>query len=408
MRYPMTGPEIGARRTRKFPRARGGRFFALGAAAPVLLLMLLAGFLAPASAQSTRPKAAGPKPPPQKTAQKTAKTKAPEKKPEPPPPPPEAAQEEGPRKTRTAYPVRNGGVTYQRIEETERRKTPDGEVEIQRVRMPSWGGTRDVLMEREIRSRKLPDGTVQKEYVLKNPDGGGHLTPIEIVRETIKKNGEATSTEREVLKPGYDGRWQPARKETVKETGPDSARQSVKEVREPTLTGDWKVVNREVTTSKSSGDDKESRTVQQAPDSYGRLSDYEVREEKTTAGENGEKSQVSVRRRDLQDTDHPKMILVERTVTNRSKSADGKVTTRSVTESDLVDGGATRNTADSGPRAVELIMETESPGAGGSSRKVTEVKRRGVAGSGMRPAYEVVQEKDREGNVRQVFIPKAQ
>jgi hypothetical protein len=320
----------------------------------------------------------------------------------------EAAQEEGPQKTRVAYPVRNGGVTYQRIEETEKHKTPDGEVEVQRVRMPSWGGTGDVLMEREIRTHKLPDGTVQKEYVLKNPDGGDHMAPIEIVRETIKKNGDATTTEREVLKPSYDGGWTPTRKETVEETGPESARQTVKEVREPTVSGDWKVVNRETTTTNSSADGKESRTVEQLPDSYGRLSDYEVREEKTTAGDDGEKREVSVRRRDLQDTDHPKMILVERTVTSQTKSADGKVMTHSVTESDLQAGGAARNLSANGPQTVEETTEVESGGADGTTTKVVDVKRRGAGGSGMRPAYQVVQEKDRDGNVRQIFIPKAQ
>ena len=369
--------------------ARERKFFALLPVGSVVLLVLLTWIPGLLRAQSSKPQAAKPKAAEQE------------------PPKEEAVQEEGPQNTRTAYPVRNGGVTYQRIEETEKRKTPDGEVETQRVRMPSWGGTRDVLMEREIRTRKLPDGTVEKEYVLKNPDGGDHMVPIEIIRERIKKNGEATTTEREVLKPGYDGRWTPARKETVNESGPESARQTVKEVREPTLTGDWKVVNRETTTAKSSGDSKESRTVQQLPDSYGRLSDYEVREEKTSAEEGRETHEVSVRRRDLQDTDHPKMILVERTATNQTKSADGKVTTQSVTESDLLAGGATRNVAASGPQTVEETAEVESPGAGGNSKKVIEVKRRGVVDSGMRPAYQVVQETDRDGNVRQIFIPKA-
>ena len=351
-----------------------------------------AGEAQAAKAKASTPKAAQPKAAEQQVPQEEAVQ----------------PQEEGPQSTRAAYPVRNGGGTYERIEESERHKTPDGEVETQRVRMPSWGGTRDVLMEREIRTRKLPDGSVEKEYTLKNPDGGDHMVPIEIVREKIKKNGDNTTTEREVLKPGYDGRWTPTRKEMVKETGPESARQSVKEVREPTLSGDWKVVNRETTTTKSSGDSKESRTVEQLPDSYGRLSDYEVREEKSTAGEGGDTREVSVRRRDLQDTDHPKMILVGRTVTNQTKSADGKVTTKSVIVSDLQAGEATRNLAASGPQTVEETTEVESSGPGGRTTKVTDVKRRGEAGTGMRPAYQVVQEKDRDGNVRQVFIPKAQ
>jgi hypothetical protein len=405
---------------RRGSRSPGGRTSSvLVAVGTVILAALLAGFPELVSAQSSsskagETKAAKAKASQAQAAQQKTKTQAPEPKAAQPqaaeqqPPQEEPVQEEGPQSTRTAYPVRNGGVTYQRIEETEKHKTPDGEVETQRVRMPSWGGTRDVLMEREIRTRKLPDGTVEKEYTLKNPDGGDHMVPIEIVREKIKKNGDDTTTEREVLQPGYDGRWTPTRKETVNESGPDSARQSVKEVREPTLTGDWKVVNRETTTTKSSDDGKESHTVEQVPDSYGRLSNYEVREEKTTTGEGGEKREVSVQRRDSQDTDHPKMILVERTVTNQSKSADGKVTTQSVTQSDLQGGGATRDLEASGPQTVTETTEVESPGADGSSKKVIDVKRRGVAGSGLRSAYEVVQEKDRDGNVRQIFLPKAQ
>ncbi|MBI1982605.1 MAG: hypothetical protein HYS61_00215 [Acidobacteria bacterium] len=321
--------------------------------------------------------------------------------------PQEAAPEESPQRSRKSFPVRNGSVTYQRVEESEKRKTRDGEVEIQRVRMPSWGGTRDVIMEREIRTRKLPDGTVEKEYVLKNPDGADRMAPIEIIRERIKKSGEATTTEREVLKPGYDGRWTPTRKETVSESGPESARQIVKEVFEPTVTGEWKVVDRETTASKSSDDGKESRTVRQLPDSYGRLSDFEVRDERTTTQEGRESRAVSVRRRDLQDTDHPRMFLVERTVTDQVKSADGKVTTKSVTESDLLAGGATRNVTSSSPQIVEETTEVEAPGEGGSGEKVVEVKQRGAVDSSLRPAYQVVQQTDREGNVRQVFIPKA-
>ena len=150
----------------------------------------------------------------------------------------------GVQKTRKTYPVRSGSVTYGRIEESERRTTPDGEVATERVRMPSWSGDRRVMMEREVRTKKLPDGTVEKEYVLKNPDGADRLVPIEIIRERIKKSGDATTVEREVFKPDFQGHWKPTRRETVSETGGDTAKQSVQEIREPTVTGEWKVVDR--------------------------------------------------------------------------------------------------------------------------------------------------------------------
>lgn len=363
----------------------------MGMAFLLAALIWLPGVALAQSAKPAASKADAPK-------QETPKPEVPEQ---------DAPQEEGDQKTRMTYPVRNGSVTYGRIEESEKRKTPDGEVETQRVRMPSWGGTRDVLMEREIRTKKLPDGTVEKEYVLKNPDGADRMAPIEIIREKIKKSGDKTTVEREVLKPDFEGRWQPTRKETVSESGPESARQSVKEVREPTLSGEWKVVDRQLTTAKSSGESKESRTVRQLPDSYGRLSDYEVREERSTTKEGKESRDVSVRRRDSQDTDHPRMFLVERTVTKQTQSADGKVTSKSVTESDLLSGGATRNATSSSPQIVEVATEEESSGKGGTRQKVVEVKQRGAVDSSLRPAYQVVQETDRDGNVRQVFIPKA-
>jgi hypothetical protein len=296
-------------------------------------------------------------------------------------------------------------MTYSRTEESERKKTADGEIAAERVRMPSYGGDRRVLMEREVRTRKLPDGTIEKEYVLKNPDGAERLVPTEIVRERIRTNGEITTIDREVLKPDYAGHWTPLRRERVTETGPAASRESVREVREPNLSGDWKLVDRQVTTEKSAEGQKESRSVRQLPDAYGRLADYEVRQERTTQEGDKETSDVSVQRRDLQDTHHPKLFLVEHTKTEQTKTADGRVTRKSTTESDLLAGGASRNVTPGAPRVTVERAEEEVPSLDGAGRKTLRVKERGAADREMRPSYQVVQETDKNGNVRQIFIP---
>ncbi len=313
-------------------------------------------------------------------------------------------EEAAPKSGRT-YVVQNGSVTYARSEESERKRTPDGEIETQRVRMPSWEGDRSVLLEREVRTKRLPDGTVEKESVLKNPDGAGRLVPTEIIREKIKKTGDSTSVEREVLKPDFDGHWKPLRIETVHETGPDTAKQSVKEVREPTAGGDWRLVERETAAERSSQDKKQSRSVRQLPDAYGRLADYEVREENTTAGSGRETHEVILRRRDFQDTEPNKFFLVERTVSEQGKSPDGKLTLKSTTESDLLAGGATRNVATGKPQVVKERSEERIRDARGTEHTAVNVRERGIAGPQMRPSYQVIQETDREGRVRQLFIP---
>ncbi len=318
---------------------------------------------------------------------------------------PRSPRQDPAQKTSKTYPVKNGSVTYTRTEESERRKTREGDIETQRVRMPSWQGDHRVLLERETRTMTLADGVVERESVLKNPDGGGHLVPIEIVRERVKKVGGSTSVEREILKPDFEGHWKALRKETVLEAGPDTAKQTVQEVREPTVTGEWRVVDRQVTTEKSSQGRKESHSVRQLPDASGRLADYEVREERTTARGDAEAHEVTVRRRDFQDTEARKFYLVERTLSEQSKSPDGKVTRNSTTESDLLAGGAARNVSSAHPVIVEEKSEEHIHGKDGAGRTVLRVKERGVADSRVRPSYQVIQETDREGHIRQLFIP---
>jgi hypothetical protein len=321
----------------------------------------------------------------------------------------EPAAEETPepsdKKTSESRQVRNGTTTYGRTEEVEKKKTADGEIEIQRVRAPSYSGDSSVLYEKETRTKKLPDGTIEKEYVLKNPDGSGRMMPIEIIREKIRTNGEATTTEREVLRQDYSGHWQPQRKERVTETGEEKDRKSVKEVREKNLSGDWKVVDRTVTSEKASGAGKTTRAVRQTPNAYGELADYEVREENTTKDGDKESKEVVVRRRDTQDTDDHKFFLVERTRTEQTKAADGKVTRKSVTESDMLDEGASRNVTPGGPKVVQEKVEVETTAADGSTRRTVSVKERGAVDHDLRPTGQIVQERDSKGNVRQILIP---
>ena len=326
--------------------------------------------------------------------------------------PQEASKEAGkgkpsvPEHASRTYDIRNGTDVYQRTEESDRKKTADGEVETERVRMPSWNGDNRLLMERETRTKTLPDGTVEKEYVLKNPDGANHLVPIEIVRERITKSGDKTSIERETLKPDAGGEgWTPVRKEHVDETGSGAATRSVKEVRQPSAAGDWSVVDREVTSTKSSPDGKESHSVRQLPDAYGRLADYEVKDERTSKSAGaGETHEVTLSRRDFAETDHPKFYLVQRTVTHDS-TADGKQVVTSTTESDLVSGGASRNIRSDHPQVVEEKTEVSSKGQGAETKTVNVKERNAGDPTEVRPSYHLIQETDKDGHVREVFIP---
>ena len=195
------------------------------------------------------------------------------------------------------------------------------------------------------------------------------------------------------------------RKERITQTEEEENSKSVKEVRERNISGDWKIVDRTVTTEKTSEKGTTARAVRQTPNAYGQLADFEVREEKTTKdGDKGSK-EVSVRRRDTQDTHNPKFFLVERTRTEETKSADGKVTRKSVTESDLVGQGASRNITPGASKVVEEKTEVETTNSDGSTRRVVSVKERGSVDRELQPSGRVVQQTDSKGNVRQIYIP---
>ena len=114
---------------------------------------------------------------------------------------------------------------------------------------------------------------------------------------------------------------------------------------------------------------------------------------------------MTVRRRDLEDTNNPKFYLVERKKTEETKTAGGKIVKKSETESDLVDNGASRNITPGAPKVVEQETEVETKGADGSIHRVTTIKSRGAADREMRSTGRVVMDRDSRGNVRQIYIP---
>lgn len=296
----------------------------------------------------------------------------------------------------------NGTQIIDRNLQTERRKTSDGEVEIQRYRTPGYAGDNSISWEREVRTRKLPDGTIEKETILRNPDGGNHMEPVQVVREKITKTGDTTATQRDVLQPNYDGRWQPIQRETITEKGTDKAKRSVKEVQMPNTSGDWQTVERDTTASRSSAEGKVTESVRQLPDASGRLADYERREERSAVQSGKEAREITVQRRDLSDTDGRQFLLVEHTKESTATAA-GTTVRHITTESDFLAGGFVRA---SHPELVEERTVREKVSPDGSKQVVTTTNAREPGDpTALRPTSTVVQQTDTKGYVRQIFIP---
>ncbi len=296
----------------------------------------------------------------------------------------------------------NGTTTVNRTVETERKKTKDGEVEIQRYRAPNYAGDNSVSWEREVRTRKLPDGTIEKETILRNPDGSNRLEPVQVIREKITKGADATTTQRDVLQLNYDRQWQPVQRETVTEKGTDKAKQAIKVVQTPNAGGDWQTVERQTTSTRSSAEGKVSESVRQLPDASGRLADYERREERTTSQPGKEAREITLQRRDSSDTDGRQFVLVERTKESTA-TADGTTVRHVITESDFLSGGFVRT---GHAQIVEdrTVRQTVAPD--GSKRVVTTTNARQPGDpTELRPTTTVIQQTDPKGYVRQVFIP---
>lgn len=296
----------------------------------------------------------------------------------------------------------NGMATVNRTVETERRKTSDGEVEIQRYRAPGYAGDNSVSWEREVRTRKLPDGTIEKETIVRNPDGGNHMEPVQVIREKITKGADATTTQRDVLQLNYDRHWQPVQRETVTEKGTDNARQSVKEVQMPNASGDWQTVERQTTATRSAGDGMVTESVRQLPDASGRLADYEHRQERSASQAGKEAREITLQRRDPSDSDGRQFLLVERTKESKATAA-GTTVRHIITESDFLSGGFVRT---GHPQVVEDRTERETVAPDGSKQveTITSAREPGDP-TALRPTTTVIQQTDPKGYVRQIFLP---
>src|SRR6266567_5933278 len=146
-------------------------------------------------------------------------------------------EDEGPAKTVKTYEMKNGSDTISRIEESERKKTADGETVTERVHLRGSDGDDRVLLEREIHTKNLPDGTIERETTLKNSDGNGGMQPIEITREKIRTEKSGSTVEREVEKPDMNGGWSTVQRQTERTTGTEDSKQTTKEVQAPTVNG---------------------------------------------------------------------------------------------------------------------------------------------------------------------------
>jgi hypothetical protein len=297
----------------------------------------------------------------------------------------------------------NGTQLLARTLETEHHVTSDGEIDIQRYRAPSWAGDERVSWEREVRTRKQPDGTVEKEYVLRNPDGTGQLVPIRIIREKATPAGDSTVVHREILQRLGGGELQAVQKEQITEKGPDNATQVFKEVqRLDTASHEWQTVERETssvsTTTIGNATKKETKSVRQTPNAYGGVTDYERRQERTVSSGGKETHEATVYRRDNSTSDPDRFFLLDHT-TETTAIAPGNTTRNVVRESE-------RNMYSHNPEVVSEQTVEEKTAPDGSRQTVTNVRERTASDpSVVRAVYTVVEESNSTGYVRRIFIP---
>jgi type II secretory pathway pseudopilin PulG len=309
------------------------------------------------------------------------------------------------------YADQNGTQELTRTLETEHHVTSDGEVEIQRYRAPAWEGDDKVSWEREVRTRKLPDGTVEKEDVLRTPDGAGQLAPVEIIREKTTLGRDSTVVQREILGRRGGEDLQAVQKEQITEKGPDNAKQVFKEVqRLDTATRQWQTIERETSLTSTSkvGDSiqKETKSVRQTPDASGGLTDFERRQERTVSGDGRETHESTVYSRDMSTTESGHFLLLDHTTTEVRTVEPGNTTRHVVRESDLLFGNSELNLNSRHPEVIEEQTTVERTAPDGSTQTVTKVSGRTASEpSAVRPVYTLVEETDRAGYVRRIYIP---
>jgi hypothetical protein len=297
----------------------------------------------------------------------------------------------------------NGTQSLARTLETEHHVSSDGEVDIQRYKAPSWSGDERVSWEREVRTRKLPDGSIEKEYILRNPDGAGQLVPIQVTHEKTTPGADSTSVHREVLQRLGGGELQPVQKEQITEKGSDNAKQVFKEVqRLDTASHEWRTVERETssvsTTTLGDATEKEKKSIKQTPNAYGGMTDYERRQERTASVGGKETHESTVYRRDNSTSEPDRFFLLDHT-TETTAVAPGITTRHVVRESE-------RNMYSHSPEVVSEQTVEEKTGPDGSRQTVIKVSERtGADPSVVRATYMVTQESDSSGYVRRIFIP---
>jgi hypothetical protein len=310
------------------------------------------------------------------------------------------------------YLDQNGTQVLPRTVETEHRTTSYGEVDIQRYSSPAYPGDDKARWEREVRTRKLPDGSVEKEYVVRFPDGAGQLAPIQIIREKTTPGPDSTVVQRETLQQVGGEDWQAVQRENITEKGSDNAKQVFKEVQQPDTSHEWQTVGREASSTSTSkvGDttQKEMQSVRQTPNAYGRLSDVERRQERSVVSGGKDTQEKTVYGRDMSTSDPDSFILLDHSVSQVKTVAPGTTTRDAVRESDLLFGYA-GSTPHSEPEVVEKQSVVETVAPDGSKQIVTTVNgRTAVDPIVIRPMYTVVVTSDSAGYVRQIFIPADQ
>jgi hypothetical protein len=301
------------------------------------------------------------------------------------------------------YVEQNGTQQLTRTLETEHRSTSDGDVEIQRYRAPAWEGDASVSWEREVRTRKLPNGVVEREFVLRNPDGDGKLAPIQIIREKTTPGADSTVVHREVLQRLGGSDLQVVQKEQVTEKGSDEARQVFKEVQRLDTTHQWQTVERETSltgTSKAGNTtQQETKSVIQTPDAFRRMADFERRQERTVSSPGKETNESIVYRRDDVTLGSNQFFLFDHTTSEILTTAPGTTVRRVVRESE-------RNMYSRHPEIVEEQTTVEKTAPDGSQHTVMKVSERTASDpSVIRPVYTIIENLDRDGHVRRIYIP---
>jgi hypothetical protein len=286
--------------------------------------------------------------------------------------------------------------------ETEHHAIGDWEVEIQRYRAPAWPGDNSVSWEREVRTRKLPDGSIEKEYVFRNPDGSGKLVPVQVTHEKTTSGGDSTVVQREVLQQVGSPDLQPVQKEQITEKVSNNAEQVVTEIQRHDTSYQWQTVERETSltsTSRVGGTiQTETKSVRQIPGVYGTLADFERREERIVTGGQNETREWTVFQRDNATLDPNQFFLLDHTV-EVTTVAPGVATRHVIRESE-------RNMYSEYPEVVEERTTMEKVAPDGSRQTVTKVSGRSpVDPSVVRTLFTVVENSDTAGYVRQVSIP---